>query len=589
MGRSMPGGLDQVVNTWEKARVWGTRAWQTLRKSVFLRHWWREFVVVTALLLTIAAPFVLKPAEGSAPSRYDRRLVVITPHHEKIRHEFAQAFTRKWKERTGETLYIDWRVAGTGDITLMLRSDFASAFEYYWTHLLTKDWSPRVAESFGNNKVDLTAPPTQDNTIAQEARRAFLDSDVGVGIDLFFGGGAFDFETQAKAGFLVSGDASKKEGLATIAARHPDWFTPEVIPQNVSGEAFYDKEYRWAGACLSKMGIVFNRDVLKRLGIEKEPAQWTDLADPKYFGQLALADPNKSGTVAKSLEQLIQQQMQIAIDEVRQKPGELRKEKDIVNAGVRLGWMRGLQLIQRISANARYFTDNTTKIPLEVTQGDAAAGMCIDFYGHSFEERVRKSDGTARVGFATAVGGTTVSVDPIGMLRGAPEPEAATAFMEFVLSEEGQRLWNYEPGSPGGPQHSALRRLPVRKDFYTEQNRRHMTDAHAAPYEDARAFTYHPERTGQLFHVLRFLVKTMCVENHDEQRRAWRMITTAHLPQRSTEIFSDVSLVNYDAALEIAAMLGKKNKTQELRKARELSLHFRAQYRRAHDLAMGGE
>ena len=585
----MPGGLDHVVKALEKVRAGYGRTRQTLRDSVFLRRWWRELSVIVALLLTVAAPFVLKPAQASAPSRYERRLVIITPHHEKIRQEFGQAFARKWKERTGETLYVDWRVAGTGDIALMLRSDYAGAFEYYWTHILTKDWSQRVVGAFGNSRVDLKAPKTEENDIEQEARRAFLESDVSVGIDLFFGGGTFDFESQAKAGFLVSSDSSKKHGLATIFAKHPEWITAEVIPQNVSGESFYDKDQRWAGACLSSMGIVFNRDVLKRLGIEKEPAQWNDLADPRYFGQIALSDPNKSGTVTKALDQLIQQQMQIAIDELRQKPGELRTEEAIVNAGIRIGWTRGLQLIQRISANARYFTDNATKIPLEVSQGDAAAGMCIDFYGYSFEEMVRKPDGTARISFSIPVGGTSVSVDAIAMLRGAPEPEVATAFMEFVLSEDGQRLWNYAPGEPGGPQHDALRRLPVRKDFYSEQNRSHMTDAHANPYEDAKAFTYHPERTGQLFNALRFLVKTICVENHDEQRRAWKMITTANFPQRSTEIFGDVSLVNYDTALEIASMLSKKNKTQELRKARELTMHFRAQYKRAADLASGGQ
>ncbi|RBP41256.1 ABC-type Fe3+ transport system substrate-binding protein [Roseimicrobium gellanilyticum] len=585
----MPGGLDQVVTILEKARAWSTRAGQALRKSVFLRHWWRELVVVAALLLTIAAPFLLKPSEASAPSHYDRRLVIITPHHEKIRQEFGQAFARKWKERTGETLYVDWRVAGTGEITLMLRSDFAGAFEYYWTRILTKEWSQRVAGAFGNSKVDLSAPTTAENDIEQEARRAFLESTVGVGVDLFFGGGTFDFESQAKAGFLVSSDASRKQGLDALFSKHPEWFTPDALPQNVSGEAFYDKEHRWVGACLSSMGMVYNRDVLKRLGIEKEPAQWADLADPKYRGQIALADPNKSGTVTKAFDQLVQQQMQIAIDEIRQKPGELRKEKDMVNAGIRIGWTRGLQLIQRISANARYFTDNATKIPLEVSQGDAAAGMCIDFYGYSFEEMVRKADGTARVGFVIPVGGTGISVDPIGMLRGAEEPEAATAFMEFVMSDEGQRLWNYAPGTPGGPQRYALRRLPARKDFYTEANRSRMTDAQANPYEDAKAFTYHPERTGPLFNVLRFLVKTMCVENHDELRQAWGSIAGAHLPERSTEIFSDVSLVNYDAAMELAAMLAKKNKTQEMRKARELSMHFRSQYKRAEDLAGGGQ
>jgi hypothetical protein len=81
----------------------------------------------------------------------------------------------------------------------------------------------------------------------------------------------------------------------------------------------------------------------------------------------------------------------------------------------------------------------------------------------------------------------------------------------------------------------------------------------------------------------------MCVENHDELRDSWKAITVANLPQRSTEVFSDVSVVNYDSALEIASMLAKKNKTQELRKARELTMHFRTQYKRAHDLASGGQ
>ena len=106
------------------------------------------------------------------------------------------------------------------------------------------------------------------------------------------------------------------------------------------------------------------------------------------------------GTVRPSWLRLLkvaEEVLQIAIDEIRQKPGELKTEKDIVNAGVRLGWTRGLQLIQRISANSRYFTDSATKIPLEVAQGDAACGMCIDFYGLSFEDLVRKDDGTTRV------------------------------------------------------------------------------------------------------------------------------------------------------------------------------------------------
>src|SRR3954468_3574806 len=122
------------------------------RESVVLRRWWKEFLVLLMLLLTLAAPFVLRPAESSAPSNYDRRLVILTPHHEKIRHEFGLAFSRHWQEIHHESLYVDWRVAGTSEISMILRSDFAAAFELYWKRELGRDWSPLVASSFANPK-----------------------------------------------------------------------------------------------------------------------------------------------------------------------------------------------------------------------------------------------------------------------------------------------------------------------------------------------------------------------------------------------------------------------------------------------------
>ena len=568
-----------------KVRDVGGGIAEAVAASPFLQRWWKELVVVHALLLTLAAPFALKPSESSAPARYDRRLVILTPHNEKIRHEFGLAFARHWRQRTGETLYVDWRVAGTSEAALMLRSDYAAAFEQYWAGKNGRAWTHEVASSFANAKVAVPEALAEGLPVGQVARKAFLTSDVGIGIDLFFGGGSFDFEQQARAGTLVAMDASGRHGLAPLFAKHPEWFAEGSIPQSVSGESFYDPEKRWVGTCLSCMGIVFNRDVLKRLGIEKPPAQWSDLADPRYSGQIALSDPNKSGTVSKALEQLIQQQMQMAIDEIRARPGAPKTEKEIVAAGLELGWDRGLRLIQRICANARYFTDAATKIPLEVAQGDAAAGMCVDFYGRSFEEQVRKPDGTSRVGFVVPFGGASTSVDPVAMLRGAPEPEAATAFMEFVLSDDGQKIWNYAPGAAGGPEQAALRRLPVRKDFYTEANRRWMTDGSAQPFEEAKAFTYHPEWTGPLFNVIRFLVKTMCIEVHDEQQRAWLMLARQGFPARATTVFEDLKLVNYKSAMKLSADLARKDKEVEVKKAREMSSIFRGQYERAYELA----
>jgi hypothetical protein len=36
------------------------------------------------------------------------------------------------------------------------------------------------------------------------------------------------------------------------------------------------------------------------------------------------------------------------------------------------------------------------------------------------------------------------------MFRGAPNPELATRFIEFVLSMEGQRLWAFKTGASDG-------------------------------------------------------------------------------------------------------------------------------------------
>lgn len=466
---------------------------------------------------------------------------------------------------------------------MFLRSSFAAAFQHYWTQTLHQTWSHDAAVSFANSKIKRPAANVADLSEAEKARKAFLESDVGIEIDLFFGGGAFDFQTQSSAGFVVSSDAKGQHGVAGLAAKRPEWFTDAVIPQSLSGEPYYDAEKRWVGCCLASLGIVYNREVLKRLGIEKEPAQWEDLGDAHYIGQIALADPNKSGTVTKAFEQLIQQQIQQTFEASK------NAETSSPEQAIHEGWNRGLKLIQRISANARYFTDTATKIPLEVAQGDAAAGMCIDFYGRTYEEQLRQPDGSTRVSFVAPVGGTSIGVDPIGLLRGAPEPEVATAFMEFVLQDEGQKLWNYKVGTAGGPVKTALRRLPVRRDFYTEAHRPFMSDATAQPYEDAKAFTYHPEWTGSLFNALRFLVKVMCIEVHDEQRRAWKMLVEKGFPKRAMDVFSDLSLINYEAAQELASELKNGDKELEVKKARELSTLFREQYNRAYELAKAGQ
>lgn len=517
----------------------------------------RIVLVLIALAVVLALPFALKPKENLL-AQADDTLVIISPHNEAIRYEFSHAFAEHYKAKTGRTVRIDWRiVGGTSEIARYLQGEFYNTFRREWMASGQK-WTEEVAAAFTN--------PASDHP----ARKAFLASRSGIGIDLFFGGGAFDFIAQARAGNLVD---------SGVIAAHPDWFTEASIPLSVSGEPYYDVEGRWIGTCLSAFGICYNSDSLRRLGVTTLPAGWSDLTNPLFAHQVALADPTKSGSIAKAFEMVIQQQMQDVVGS-----GEATEES------LSEGWKRGLQLLLKASANARYFSDAAGKVPMDVSLGDAAIGMCIDFYGRFQSEAVQIGDTPSRLQYFTPLGGSSVGVDPIGMLRGAPHPETAREFIAFVLSIEGQKLWNFEVGAPGGPVRYALRRLPVRKELYAPEFTPYRSDPDTFPYEEARAFTYHEAWTGPLFSALRFIIRVSCIDSHHEQTSAWKALIAAGFPPEATRVFSDISTIDYRTAKEVIrpALKGSTPLT-EVQLAARLGETFRNQYRKAEQLAKEGK
>jgi iron(III) transport system substrate-binding protein len=398
---------------------------------------------------------------------------------------------------------------------------------------------------------------------------------------LFFGGGTYDFSKQAAAGRLVP---------SAVLQKHPEWFESDVIPQTHAGSEFRDRDGRWIGTVLSSYGIVYNRDSLRRLGITAPPARWADLAGPRYFGQVALCDPTKSGSISEAFENVIQQRMHLRLDSLRAgQPSTPARELEA--QAVRAGWIEGLQMIQLIGANARYFTDSSQKPPIDVSTGDCAAGMCIDFYGRAEVEAVARRSGTDRLGFDSPPGGSAYSVDPIALLRGARHRAVAEAFIEFELSPEGQRLWNQKPGTPGGPERYALRRLPVRKDYYAhEEWRAFRSDPAVNPYDQAAPLIHRDEWTGGVFREMAFLIRVMCQDTHEELQAAWKAIYGSRQdPERvkaAMDTLQDLSFLSYDHAnSDIKKALGSKNKVDEIRLATELAGRFRAQYAKAEALA----
>ena len=518
----------------------------------------KNLAILGTLALIVALPFVFRHKQDVGAWREgDPVLTIISPHNEAIRFEFARGYS-KWHEAhykradgSPQPARVDWRnIGGTTEISRYLQGEYATATQAWWQSQ-GKVWPAGATDSLVAGK-----PPERTDLL--DIYRAYRGVDdpkqIGSGVDLFFGGGQFDHYDAYTRGFGVPPwpDDQPPAMVASSLA---------MIPKSIGGEVW--RTPTTFGCAISTFGICYNVDRLRDLGITTPPSQWTDLADFRYFRQVGVTDPTKSGSIAKAFEMLVHQQMhdevarylkstgvadvdatiaknERAIDAFQKaKPGVKKWETpaDLVDYQLSLerGFDDGLHLIQAIGANARYFTDGAPKVSLDVGVGDAAVGMTIDFYGRFQAEASQKVDGTQPMRFVTPVGGTSVSCDPITLLRGAPHRAEAERFIAFVLGEDGQRLWTYKPGTPGGTAKYALRRLPIRRDFYPSTQpdvdakaKQHLTfaaddlaDPTIDPYQLAASFTYYPRWTGSHFGPLRELIRSMCLDSGEELRGAW--------------------------------------------------------------------
>jgi ABC-type glycerol-3-phosphate transport system substrate-binding protein len=200
--------------------------------------------------------------------------------------------------------------------------------------------------------------------------------------------------------------------------------------------------------------------------------------------------------------------------------------------------------------------------------------------------------------YVTPVGGSSVSADPISLLRGAPQRELAVEFIEYILSAEGQKLWNYRPGTPGGPEKYALRRLPIRRDFYPSEDpelqkkflnhQPHFSDPLGDdvvnPYFLASQFEYIPRWTGRHFGIHRYLIRAMCLDSSEELTAAWQAIQDAGgqeaVPEAMEALMKMPEGLSWDTALD-----STYSSSNQMTFMREWVIFFRKQYTLAKELA----
>jgi iron(III) transport system substrate-binding protein len=478
--------------------------------------------VFLALALILGVPFLLRPKAEAKVGGDGLKLVIVTPHVPQIREEFERAFTRWHKRVYGQPVAIDWRVpGGTSDILTQLEAQYQSAVR--------------------NGDVDLSDP--KNPRIAAGT----------IAFDLMFGGGSYD-HGRVKTG--VKGELLARDGTKTsytVPMSEPAGFTQSQMDQwfgdnSVGAQLLYDKEQYWIGVALSGFGLVYNKEMLAAKGIPT-PTRFDDLADPRLFGNVILADPRQSGSVATTLDSILSN----------------------------YGWTKGWRLIREICANTRTFVNSAPKPPIDVSQGEAAAALAIDFYGRGQAQAIvapGQKPEDSRVGYVDPAGATYIDADPISILRGGPSPELSRRFVEFCLTEEAQALWQFRAlrdiaeltpgaryerevegerqmrmiasdfpttadGALMGPQQYELRRMPARRVMYAKYKDYFIDQAD--PFEIASKTLPKGWRTG-----LGIMMGAFAIDNAHVQRDAWSALLRARaLPGFPAKTLADMEELFY--------------------------------------------
>ncbi|MDR0679145.1 MAG: ABC transporter substrate-binding protein [Puniceicoccales bacterium] len=546
----------------------------------------KKFFLAGTLAAIVALPFLVRERGRAINAATDDTVVILTGHNENLRFELGQGFQKWYKEQTGRTVFVDWRyLGGVSEIVRYLDSVYGNAFRLYWEKELGQPWNGAVQGAFVRRTADSSR---WTDPVQREVCKAFYGSDIGSGIDIFFGGGVSEFVIQADRGTIVD---------CGFLREHPELFCESCIPPRVGDEPLWDGEGRWFGQCLSTLGILCNRAVLAARGLEdKDVGQWAQLTDPRLFGSVALADPTKSSALLKAYETIIQQQMLFRERELAGSGQRFSSEKERKMQIVGEGWLRGLRTLQLIAANTRYFADAPTKMILDVASGNSAVGIIVDFLGEAQAAFDRSRCGWDRLHFFSPPNGTVVSPDPIAVLRGAPNREVAKLFLEYILGEEGQKIIVFRVGTPGGPIRNELFRPAVNRKVYDKAYAPYRTTGTDDQIQvlERSALTYRPEYTASVYSTLKWMIKFAFMVPHRELVEAWAAILSARTEGRSDDaeralrILEDFSGFAYDEINDVfAAVLQPTRPAAALEVQRRIAGHFRDQYLLAKRTAEG--
>jgi ABC-type Fe3+ transport system substrate-binding protein len=194
------------------------------------------------------------------------------------------------------------------------------------------------------------------------------------------------------------------------------------VADKVGSYPINDPEGYYVGFAASGYGIMYNTRYVRANNLPL-PKEWDDLKQPVYFGHVGFSAPSRSGTSHLTVETILQ--------------GE--------------GWDKGWATLLEIGGNFQQVSDRSFGVPDAVNSGQYGVGIVIDFFGLS-----AKASGFPVEFVYPSV--TAIVPANVGIIANAKNQKAAEAFVEFLLSDEGQQILL----------NPKIQRLPVRMATYAK-------------------------------------------------------------------------------------------------------------------------
>lgn len=243
---------------------------------------------------------------------------------------------------------------------------------------------------------------SQPNTDAQQTIDAFKAKNPNVDVTFVRDGTPrimaklkAEFEAGApQADVLLIADAVTMEGLK----KEDRLLAYDKADVSAFPAGVHDPQKAWFATKLITTGIVYNTKA------PMKPTSWTDLTKPEVKNQLAMPSPLNSGAAMIHTITL--------------------------TSNLKDGW----SFYEKLKANGTLAAGANGDILRQVATGEKLYGMIVDFMP------IREKAKGAPVEFVFPSEGVSAVSEPVAILKNTKNPEAAKAFIDFVLSKEGQEL-----------------------------------------------------------------------------------------------------------------------------------------------------